>query len=281
MKGTEYYIEEGSTRIGPLDLLTLVRRVRQGKLAKETLIFAEGMPEALPAYLVPEIKSVFDDQVMIDSQPDIMTNGKFSFMQLMRDGFEFFKYNQSTAMIVGAFLLIGALGGFVFSLIPVSLIAVILSGIWSYAVFGLMQVAMLKKSRMQLLSPKEMTMLAKKCGLKLLTVSLLTLIVPFIIPAIVSSIVGPFGWFLLLVPGTFLWAYLFYVPLIVVDLNVSVKNAFSANHRGMKKMGLDNFSVIYLLLMVNVIVAPLLLPLLITLPITLCALCEMYDVVYN
>ena len=63
------------------------------------------------------------------------------------------------------------------------------------------------------------------------------------------------------------------MPLIVVDLNVSVKNAFSANHRGMKKMGLDNFSVIYLLLMVNVIVAPLLLPLLITLPITLCALC--------
>lgn len=281
MKGTEYYIEEENNRIGPLDLLTLVRRIRQGKFSKEAFIYKDGMAEALPAYLVPEIKSIFDDQMMIDNQPDVVSDGKFSFMQSVKNGVEFFKFNQSTALIVGAFLLIGALGGFLFSLIPVMLIAVILSGIWCYAVFGLMQVAMLKKSRMQLLSLNDMTGLAKKYGAKLLAVSVITLIIPFIIPAMLSAAIGPFGWFLLLVPGTFVWTYLFFVPLIVVDLNIGVKKAFGTNHRGMRKMGLDNFSVMYLLLMVNIIVAPLLLPLLITLPITLCAMCEMYDAVYN
>ena len=281
MKNVEYFIEEQNRRIGPVDLLTLVRRIRRGKLAKETLIFVEGMPEALPAYLVPEIKSVFDDQVMIDSQPDSMSHGKFSFVRLMKDGFEFFKFNQSTAMIVGGFFLVAAVGSFIFSLIPFSLIAILFSGVWGYCVFCLLQVAMLKKARMQLLSPQSVVTLIKQCGVKLLLVSLVTLVVPFFIPAIVSAAVGPYGWFLLLVPGSFAWTYVLFVPFILTDLNVSVKKAFSINNAGMKKMGIDNFSVIYLLLMVNIIVAPLLVPLLITLPITLCALCEVYDSVYN
>lgn len=281
MTDNKYWIETNGQRMGPIDLITIVRRVRLGKMTRETVVFHEGMPEPLPAHLVPEIKAIFDDQDVIDSQPDIATAGHFTFTQLFKDGFEFFKFNQSAAITTGAFMLAVALGGLLFSLIPITLISTILAGIWGYFCFTILQVAILRKSRMQLLSVEGAMQLVKACGVKLLLASLLILIVPYFLPAIISSVVGPYGWFLLLVPGSFIWAYLLFVPLIMTDLNLGLGAAFAKNNKGMKKLGIDGFSVIYALLLINLIVAPLLVPLLITMPITMIALSEAYDRSYN
>lgn len=281
MTDKKYWIEINGQRIGPIDLLTVVRRVRLGKMTRETLVYHEGMPEPLPAHLVAEIKAIFDDQDIIDSQPDSASANRFTFSQLFKDGFEFFKFNQSAAITTGAFMLAVALGGLLFSVIPVALISTILAGIWGYFYFTILQVAILRKSRMQLLSIEGALQLVKTSGVKLLLASLLILIVPYFIPAIVSSIAGMYGWFLLIVPGSLVWAYFLFVPLIMIDLNMGLREAFSKNHRVMKKLGIDGFGVVYSLLLINLIVAPLLVPLLITVPITMIALSEAYDLSYN
>lgn len=277
----KYWIEIDGQRIGPLDLIAIVRRVRLGKMSRETVVFHEGMPEPLPAHLVPELKAVFDDQDIIDSQPDIASANRFTFSQLFKDGFEFFKFNQSTAITTGAFMLAVALGGLLFSVIPSTLISVAFTGIWGYFCFTILQVTILKKSRMQLLTSNDLKHLVKACGIKLLLLSLIILTIPYFVPAVVSEIVGIYGWFWLLVPGSLIWAYLLFLPLIVTDLNMGIRDALSKNHRVMKKLGIDGYSVIYALLLSNLIVAPLLVPLLITLPITMIALSEAYDMSYN
>ncbi|MFO1241821.1 MAG: hypothetical protein U1E36_01245 [Rickettsiales bacterium] len=71
----------------------------------------------------------------------------------------------------------------------------------------------MKKSTPGYCPLNEFKAILKNCGGKLFIVTLITLLVPYFIPAAVSSIVGIYGWFLFLIPGSLVWAYLLFLPL--------------------------------------------------------------------
>jgi hypothetical protein len=270
-----FYIFAHEHLEGPYDLLSMIRKIKNGRLTRDSLITLDPQDAPAPAAQYPLLLEVIVDQEEVNAMATAEPDAGISLFSALRGGWDVFQLNQTTAILTGIFALAALFGVMFFSIIPHPVAQGIISAVWSYFVFNLYLVALSRKARMQLVHNEFYFWLLKKWK-PLLLASVLGSIVPGILPAILFPIVGPPALFLVFIPGLLVVSYLLFLPLIIVDRSVGLKEALAINARKLNEAGVDFYSVIFGLVATNII------PLFpVTMPVTLGAACECYDRVYN
>lgn len=270
-----FYIFAHEHLEGPYDLLSMIRKIKNGRITRDSQITLDPLDAPRPAGQYPLLLEVIEDQERVNAMAAQEPDAGISLFSALKGGWDVFQLNQTTAILTGVFALVALFGVMFFSVIPYPVVQGIVSAIWSYFVFNLYLIALSRKARMQLVHTEFYLWLLKKWK-PLLLASILGSLVPGIIPALLFPLIGPPALFLIFIPGLLVLAYLLFVPLIIVDQSVGLREALLINARKFKAAGVDFYSVIFGLVATNII------PLFpITMPVTLGAACECYDRVYN
>ncbi len=273
-----YYIHHEHGSDGPYDLLGMIRKIRNGMVDKNQLLSSDTQTEPKVAYQFPEFYDVLIEQDTVAREDEAQEGGEsISLAGVFKAGVAILK-EDVTAAFVAAFMLlfvtlfVGALA----AALP-ALISAFIAPLIGYVLFALCLIAMLRVARVQLLSLGYVIQVIRRCGVALLLTTLPPALLAFTLPWLISIKAGMMAWGLLLFPGLPIIAYFLFVPLLVIDRDISVSGAFSLNHRIVKQQGFELLATVVALLAVNILVAPLIVGLLVTLPITLLALMLVYD----
>lgn len=262
---------------GPFDLLSMIRKIKNGRLTRKTMVAVEPDGEAAPAEDWPLLSEVIVDEELSRLTANDEAPPRFSAFKSLRDGADTFLNNPSMALLTGVFIACALLGVFLFSGFFSGLIFGLISAVWCYFVFNCYMISLLCKSRMQLLHLQFYRWLLFKKGRQILIASLCFSILPGIIPVLLYPLFGPLVFTLTIFPGLLFIAYFLFVPMIMVDRRVGFRSAISVNRQVMRSAGIDFYSVVFGLTALNFIIP--LLP--ISMPVTLGAACDLYDKVYN
>jgi uncharacterized membrane protein len=104
---------------------------------------------------------------------------------------------------------------------------------------------------------------------------------PLLISSCCIAIMASVG-FLLIIPGLFIFSIYIFTPLLIVDHKMEFWDAMETSRKLVMGSGIDNMGIIFALVVINFIGGLLIfLPLLFTLPVTMSALCDMYDELFN
>lgn len=279
MNATEYFIEYERQHYGPYDLISMIRKVRNGQVTRETVIICEEIETPTPAGEIPVFSEVFHELEREGNEEMNAPRLHLGFAPLVKSALEVLMTNLSLCVYTGVFLLAVIMVAFaLYSISGNGVVTALLGSIAGYFFFALYQMAVLRKTRMQLLTGAFFISMCKRFGLQLLIVSALAGACVFALPILLAQVMGPVMLALILLPGSLLMLALFYAPILVADRGVSAAEAIRGSIGALKSLGSDNFIVIYMLLVMNYIAACLfMIPLLITLPMTVAAFCELYD----
>jgi hypothetical protein len=277
-----YYIEYDGGNDGPFDLLGIIRKVRNGSLQKHHLVSRDDDIRPKPAYQHPDLYDVFIEQDKVDQEQDnIPADQNISFVGLIKSGISVLKEDQTAAVLTGIFLIIlFFLVGISTMTLPV-LVAGLIVPILAFMCFEVCLIAILRLSRVQMLSFRYITEIIRTHGISLLVAALPAALVAFTIPWLLSDIIGKGAWGLMVIAGFPVIAYFFYVPLLVADRNMGIREAFAINNKVMRSIGLELYLLILGLLLINVVAAAFIILPLLTLPITLLGLMTLYDHYFN
>ncbi len=279
----EFYIEYNHQQLGPYDLMTMIRKIRNGQVTRDTIVQVSSMEGARKAGDWHHFFEVFIEADQERAQGNSSEKRSLSFVQMIKAGLETLSMNLVMSVYTGIFLIAFVLiVGALFALIGGGAVLMLLIGIVAYFLFSLYLLAILRKTRMQLLSAQYFKSILKRSGLQLLAVSSLLGLLIFGVPGVIAALTGPFALALILLPGSVLMMLFLFAPIAVADRGLKAKEAMQFSKQAMKSLGRDNFIALYLVLLVNFIGGTLLLvPLLLTLPVTIAALCEVYDDHFN
>lgn len=278
MSAEEYFIEYESQQYGPYDMMSMIRKIRNGQITRETVLYEAGEETPVRASDVAKFYEVFielDQEIQEDGQDNRLS---LSFKRLFRGAWDLLMMNLVTSVYTGALLLFVVVLGFIAYTAVGGLVGAFLGSILGYFLFGLYQLAILRKTRMQLVTGHFFIALVKRSGLQLLIVSAIAGSLIFAIPLLLSQLLGPLAMALILIPGSVIMLTLFYAPILVADRGIGATEAIRGSMSAIKSLGGDNFITIYMFFLMNYIGASILLvPLLFTLPMTVAAFCELYD----
>lgn len=273
----DYFVQNGNQQQGPYDAVAIIRKIRNFTISADTVLFREYEESGVPAIQMPEFHDIFRDLEEESALPGSIAVPRLTFAGTIKDGFEFLKHHTSSTVLTGVMLFGWLFSVVIFSKFVSGIPLGILSSVTGYFLFVMYQLCILRKSRMQLLTREFYRAMFKKYWLRLLTVSFITSASVFFLPVAVGAFAGPVTeYFLILIPGTFILTFLFFAPMLVFDRGISAGQAIKMSIVNLRRLGFDNVLVIYLLILVNF--SPLII---ITLPVTMGALCEIYDSHFN
>ncbi len=275
-----YYIDYNGTNAGPFDLLGIIRKIRNGSLDKNQPVLSDEDEAPKPAYQHKVLYDVFIEQDKAIQEEEEYEQ-TISLGGFLKNAFDFLKDDQSSIIFAGVFLiLVSALTAGLHMKAPL-IVAAIAAPILSYGLFQIFFLSTLRLSRVQLLSWRYISEILKKHWLALFISALLPALCAFTIPWIASSVIGVAGWGISLLLGIPAIIYCLYIPLLIVDRNLNIKEAFALNHKVIKSLGMDGISVMFGLLLICAVTLPVIFAALFIVPICTIALCELYDVHFN
>lgn len=283
MRMEEFYIQHEHRQHGPFDMMSMIRKIRNGQLQRDTMIIIMGEESSRRAADITEFYEIFEE---VERSGDDGDEGRavptFAFMQLLKNGTEVLLGNLVTSVYTGMFLLLLSISLLVFHQVAGGMGLAVLGSITGTFLFFFYQLAILRKIRMQLLNGQFLSSSIKRSGLQLFIVALIIGMAVFGIPLLLAQLLGPLALALILLPGSLIMMFMFFAPILVADRGMKATEAMRASYASMRSLGRDNFITLYLVMLVNFIgAACLLIPLILTLPISVAALCEIYDDYFN
>ena len=280
----EYFIVVEGAKQGPFDIVSMIRKIRNGQLLPDSLITDTAIGDPVPAMEFSNLREVFEEQAVIgnteNTQPVHTTS--ITFKSLFERAKDFLDSHSMGIPIAGGFILTIIIAAFAIkSLIPIDLVHPLIASIIGYFIFMLMQASYLRMVRMQPLSIGYIISTLKRYGVSMFVVSIIVGITAFGIPAIASSFSVPLAIILLFIPGTLITCFTYFAALLIIDRGFSPMQGISSSAAFLKKLGGDNIVTIYTLILINYIAAAPIIFLLITLPLTVAVLNEVYDDNYS
>lgn len=270
------YIASGERMEGPYDLLSLTRKIKNGQLTRSSLVVQESSGTPFPADQDPVLREILDEVEHLRNAPVPEIDSGISLFGALRSGWDVFQLNPMTALTTGIFGVIGLIGVLIFSSVSTGVVQGVFCAFWCYLTFNIYLITLSRKSRMQILHGDFYRWLLKKWK-ALLPATLIGCALPGFLPAILYPFLSDIAVILVFIPGALWTAYFLYLPLIITDRGVGVREALSINTAKMRQAGVDYYSIVLGLVATNII-----LPILpITMPLTLGAACDIYDRVYN
>lgn len=275
----EFFIEHERQNYGPYDLMSMIRKIRSGQITAHTVVFSGGEETGRHASDIPVFYEVFMELAREANEESYDGAAPLTLVGLLKGALETFSLNLILSLYTGTLLLlIIGLCLAIYVLTGGILVTALVGGIAGCFLFALYQMAILRKTRMQLVGLGFFIGIIKRCGLALLLVSVITGVFVFAVPIILTEAVGPVALALILLPGSFIMLAALFAPMLAVDRGMGGIEALRGSCAALRTLGRDNIITLYLLLLMNFIGAAfLLVPLLMSLPLTIAALCEVYD----
>src|SRR5262245_8556656 len=112
----EYYIVDEHKLLGPYDLVSVVRKIRNGSVLHNTGIKTLPDGDTTRAIQVPELQTAFHELEQRDQEKGQRRYEALNFFRLLKNGWEFFLQNLSVSAYTGLLVLLGAGGVFFFSI---------------------------------------------------------------------------------------------------------------------------------------------------------------------
>ncbi len=298
MSENEFYIQSANGKEGPYDLMLMMRKINNGKLAPQDMIFAGDAEEARPAIQIPELTVYFDDSQEPETskadkpqkqkkaekrpktpKPEIeRIIDKLSLTSMLRDAWLFFVENQILGFLTGGVMLVTLLATLLLDTIFPTFMTTFLSCILSAYLFYLFMIFTLQRVRSQEISVNYWKGVLKKTSKPLLIASVIGCGIPIGLPIIIGGYVSSV-FYLFVIPGLVIFTVLIFVPLVIYDRpELSYKKALEQSTYWVRAIGLDNLGVLVGLVFINLICATaIFLPLFITVPLTAIALTDLYE----
>ena len=280
----EYYIISGESRIGPYDVVAVIKKIRNGSISADTTIEIFGKGNPLPAGEISELADFF---VETDEPEDyvvpVFVPKKLDITAVLNSGFFFLQKVPSSTIFSGSFVLISILFLLMINSLPDVLKVIACAPVVAilYFIMSLYEMAILRMTRGQ---PADTSYILKKALpiagrlIKMSFIISFPLILAFMFIIIGEGLLMNFAILFLIAIGLFVLTIYSFVPFLIMDQNYDLLEAMSASTKAVFRGGIDNFAVILTLNAINFVTGALfILPLTISLPVTICAMGEVYD----
>ncbi|GEM_PF-6628118 len=263
-----FYIRYETHQDGPVDLVTIIRKIRKGLIPPDTLVMEEKEAQAQPARLHPQLNSFFremDEGYVSDEAANMVEH--LNFASIFAYGWDFFSNNLVAGMVSGLTILVTLCYSFVIliaaqgSLLP-SIFLIAIAAVFFLCGF----IFLLQRLQRQLpFSFGSVKNFYRDNWSNIILFSL----------AFSSIHLAAFS--LLIIPGVILLSRSAFAPILVVEKNYHFWHAIEASNRTVKNHGTKLYSTLVALIGINLIAAIFIFPLLITLPITFAGILELYN----
>ncbi len=258
-----YYIDNNGQKDGPHDLVTIMRRIRAGKIGRDTLIYVGTSEDALPAGRIDEI-ALFFDNVPIEEK-HTRPSYERSLDDLVRIGWQFLAEHHIITVYAGGMLLLSMM----LAMSLINSLGWVMGGMAAWAVFlifhNLYFVFMLRYYRGQTL------------GSDFINENLSPILLTLLVTSIALALMMAGGLMLLIVPGVIVSVMYIFSPFLILDRRYGVAESMYGSRLLLQKRGRKYVKLISMLVFCHVLCLLLIIPIPITLPIFAAALAELYE----
>lgn len=276
----DYYIIEGDERTGPVDMVMLIRKIRNGQVTPDTLLAEDEKAEPKKAATFDSFKEYFEEVREAANQEETEEGPKlFSLWRLLKGGASLLVNYHSTPLLTGVLMLIAFILFFLFS--RIFIIGFVIAWAATYILYAGFQVYLLRLTRGQ---PVDFQFVLSQVRPHLLSLAIAGALIflPISIGlAIFSQSQSPIAAFLMLVfvvPGLAVITLYYFTAMLITDKNMDFWSAMEASRKTVMTAGSHNLGVIFGLIAINFVGAVMfLIGLLFTLPVTSAAGAEIYD----
>lgn len=276
----QYYIITGNEKTGPFDIITMIKKIKNGTVKRDTQII-EGESAPRSAADIDELSEIVLEAEGKETSVTPTFRNINTSLDLKRSltiGWRFLIENQMSVAYAGVLLAAMLVLGFVLSYIPfLGYIAVFAAG---YVLYSAYFVYVLRTYRGQHI---DLAYVIKKVSRNLHSLVMAGLIATIVISASISLSVSISYYFLLLtIPGLFVWMGLIFAPLLITEGDLNFATAISLSRERVKTLPMDSIGVLFGLVVINYAAAICFVaPLIFTLPITVGAIVEIYEELFS
>lgn len=263
----QFYIKYGNVQDGPFDLVTMIRKIRNKEISRETLVLEEKDSYAVAAYEHPRLQSFYEemkeDFVEEGLEPYFTGNG---FVYALQKGWSFFQHYPNCVLFSSGFLFVVLLMGALFSGLLPDFLGIFLG----WTVFHFLNGAVL-------LAMKQLNT-HHRVDFQSITTRYLGHLKPLLLYSITIAFLSAIGGIFLVIPALFLLTLYIFAPLLILEENYSFWDAMETSKQTVIQHGRKLFEILFGLTVVNFVAALFfLLPLAITIPITYIVIIDLYD----
>lgn len=276
----QYYIITGNEKSGPFDIITMIKKIKNGTIKRDTqIIEGESAPRA--AADIDELSEILLEAEGKETSvtPTFRnTNAHLDLKRSLTIGWKFLLENQMSVAYAGALLAVMLVLGYGLSYIPfLGYIAVFAAG---YVLYSAYFIYALRAYRGQHI---DIAYIMKKVMRNLHSLVITGLVATIVISASIALSVHITYYFMLLtIPGLFVWTGLIFAPLLITEGDMNFATAITLSRSRVKTLPIDSIGVLFGLVVINYMAAICLVaPLIFTLPITVGAIVEIYEELFS
>ncbi|MCI5050391.1 MAG: hypothetical protein MRY32_08725 [Rickettsiales bacterium] len=271
-----YIVENNGSRTGPIDLVSLVKRVRSGKVLPMTEIYRPDYDDTVTAESLHELKEFFE-AAEEDATPLFHDKQDLAVLPILKESFAYLGSNHTVAMTSAGFVLMGMILTLLVSNILPNLLTALIGTCISGVCYFLNAVFVLRKVRGQGIDSKFMVELMNYHFKPFLFAASITSLIAFGLPALIGATIYS-GGYLIMILSMIVYTFFIFTPYFLLDHpELSVKDGIMKSVSWVKAQGGDGIGALVGLLFINVLGAALFIPFFITLPVTSIALADIYE----
>lgn len=281
-----FIIQADGQKIGPFDIVSIVKKIRNGGVSAETMICTDKDSSPKAASSVSEL-SVFISEQEHKSEVEsthVVSQRTVSLFSRLGSGWSFLQHNQLCTIFSGLFVLyiIFMTGAVkfgvpkVFQLLVLGAVFLLIQYVFTGYIYSVLR--MVRGQPVDIAFVRGRMKPYRKPLLITSLIMSLFLIIGFMLVFSGDRIALTLGMLIIVLPGFLTLSFLIFAPLLILDKEMDFWEAMEMSRKVVKKSGLENIGIIFSLLMINFLAGLVfLIPLIISLPITLAGISEMYD----
>lgn len=274
---TQYYIESSKGRDGPYDAMSMVRKIRNGKITEETMVYVGEAYSGVPAGSLHEFELFFNPPDDAEDAPLPLLDDNLHLGEMLKDAWSYYSDNQLLSLGAGGIVIGGIILGMLLStFLPYTLLAALMSIFGGLALF-LFLIYITRHVAAQDVDQVFIMDLARNRGLDLLISAVIAAGLPIGVPAIIALYLPAFGSILALI-GFVAFAFFIFTPLFILqNPTLRFNHALAMSKSWVLNQSVSNMLVIIGLVAVNALAALcFLIPVFITLPVTFVAIADLF-----
>ena len=259
-----YYMNKQGQKDGPHDLVTIMRRVKAGKILPDTWVYVGDAHDAMPAHQVEELRSFFNRSVD-DVRQELAPHMHFSLMRAIRTGWNFTSEHQIMPMIAGAIMLFSALFGILLQNTFNEFAAIVGAWIVFFIAQSFYLVIAIRFYRGQ------------SAGIDFLENGLSPISPAIIIISMPFAVLVALGTCLFILPGVAALIIFSLVPILVYEHRMKIPDAISTAIKMLKKLDASTVTLLGVLFLFYIAGIALIAPIPLVMPMLAGALCSLYE----
>lgn len=280
-----FYIYEEDQKTGPFDLVSVIKKIRNGRLLPDQLVITDELDVPQAASSILSLAEYFsENEVLAEEETQTKRQiQKLDVSQILRDAWMTFQDHQATAVFagLGCFLILSV--SLIFSIILPGNLAAVLCVMLAGMAYYVFQVFILYRFRGKIVDMDFLRQFTTPRGIQFLIAAACLPGILIGIPVLLSALIGEMS-YLLIIPATLVYGLFIFTPFIFAEDedNLPIQTMLLASKRWFLSQNLDTIGILLFIFSVNfVAILTFFIPVFVTLPLTALALVDIYEVYFT